>query len=285
MKTVLITGTSSGFGEKIVKTLVEDNQEFHIIATMRGKDDKNKESAQELAKYPNVLVKELDVVNQASINSTAHEVLSEYGKIDILINNAGVYGGGLLEAHSINQVQKLFDVNVYGPLRLMKAILPAMRKEKRGLIINISSMLGFFSIPMNAVYCASKFALEGFVTGSYDELIQKGVENVLVEPGAYPTELFQKQGIIADENAITESYDGLAEQMTAYATSAVGRVMAEKQPNPQAVADKVVELIKMEKNTRPLRNPIDQISGEEFSHKVTRQLAALAQEQMKAYGF
>lgn len=284
MKTVLITGASSGFGKLLTEQLSTRSQ-YNLIATMRNTNTSNSEAKKELEKLPNTEVLEMDVTSETEVHSITKQILQKYQSIDILVNNAGVFGGGLLEAHSIEQVQKLFDVNVYAPLRLTKAVLPSMRAQHDGLIINVSSMLGFFSIPLNSVYCATKFALEALVTGSYSELIQKGVENILVEPGSFPTELYQKAGIKADLAEITESYDGMAEQMTEYANSAVYGAVQKHNPNPNDVVRKMIDLIEMEKGTRPMRNPIDQISGEEFAQKVADDISALAQTQMKAYGF
>lgn len=278
MKTILITGASSGFGKKLTEQLATKGR-YNIIATFR---DTTTESALQLGQLPQVRVLPLDVTSDESVI----QLMKAIGdSVDILVNNAGVFGGGLLEAHSVAQVQKLFEVNTYGPLRLMKAVLPSMRQKQEGLIINISSMLGFFSIPLNAVYCASKFALEALVAGSYGELVSKGIENILVEPGTFPTELYQKEGIKADLADITASYDGLAEQMTAYAGQHVYRAIQEHQPDPQAVVDKIISLIEMPKGTRPLRSPIDHISGDAFAKKVAQDLAVLSQTQMKAYGF
>lgn len=284
MKTVLITGTSSGFGKMLTEQLSAQSQ-CNIIATMRNTNSTNSKVKQELEALPNVEVLELDVTSEKEVNAVTETVLKKHETIDILINNAGVFGGGLLEAYSMTQVQKLFEINVYAPLRLMKAVLPSMRQQKDGLIINLSSMLGFFSIPLNAVYCATKFALEALVTGSYGELIQKGVENILVEPGSFPTELYQKVGIKADLQEVTNSYDGMAEQMTEYANNAVYTAIQKHNPNPNTVIRKIIDLIEMEKGTRPLRNPIDQISGETFAQKVADDILALGQTQLKAYGF
>ena len=284
MKTILITGASSGFGKRLTEQLSATAQ-YNIVATMRNVNSSNKAAKKELEKLPNVEVLELDVTSEKEVKAVTELVLRKHQSIDVLINNAGVFGGGLLEAHSIEQVQNLFDVNVYAPLRLMKAILPFMRNQNDGLIINLSSMLGFFSIPLNSVYCASKFALEALVTGSYAELIQKGVENILVEPGSFPTELYQKSGIKADLQEVTKSYEGMAEQMTEYANNAVYGAVQKHNPAPIAVVNKIIGLIEMEKGTRPMRNPIDQISGEAFAQKVADDISVLAQTQMKAYGF
>lgn len=284
MKTILITGASSGFG-KILTEQLSAKRQYNIVATIWNTHSSNSDTKKELEKRENVEVLELDVTSAKEVHSVTTHIFQKYQSIDILINNAGVFGGGLLEAHSIEQVQKMFEVNVYAPLRLMKAVLPSMRNQQEGLIINLSSMLGFFSIPLNAVYCASKFALEALVTGSYSELIQKGVENILIEPGSFPTELYQKMGIKADLPEVTSSYDGLAEQMTEYANQAVYRAIQENKPDPHSVVHKIIELIEMDKGTRPMRNPIDQISGETFSQKVADDISTLAQTQMKAYGF
>lgn len=284
MKTVLITGASSGFGKLLAEQLSQKGH-YNVIATMRNIHSSNAEARKELEQHPHVQVLELDVSSDNSVSAAVEHVLHAHGSIDVLVNNAGVFGGGLLEAHSIEQVHRLFDVNVYAPLRLMKAVLPSMRAKQDGLIINLSSMLGFFSIPLNSVYCASKFALEALVTGSYTELLPKGVENILVEPGSFLTELYQKSGIKADLPAITHAYDGMAERMAEYASTAVYHAIQTHAPNPNAVVQKIIDLIETDKGTRPVRNPIDHISGDEFAQKVASDIAALAQTQMKAYGF
>lgn len=283
-KTVLITGASSGFGRILVHKLSELKQ-FNIIATLRNSRYNNLHIADELQALPNVTVLELDVTIQDNIDGVIKQINTQHKSIDIVVNNAGVFGGGLLEAHSIEQVQRLFEINLYAPLRIMKSVLPMMREQKEGLIINVSSMLGFFSIPLNSVYCASKSALEALVVGSYHELIQNGVENILIEPGSFPTELYQKAGIKADLPEITKAYNGLFEQMSEYASKAVYTAMQDHKPDPNAVVEKIIGLIQMPKCTRPLRNPIDQISGEAFSQKVAMDLISLAATQMKAYGF
>lgn len=284
MKNILITGASSGFGKLLVQNLSTSGG-YNIIATMRNTNASNAEVKSKLNMLPNVEVLEMDVTVDENVRAVVDEILQKHQCIDVLVNNAGVFGGGLLEAHSIEQINKLFDVNVYAPLRLMKAVLPSMREKQEGLIINLSSMLGFFSIPLNSVYCASKFALEALVTGSYGELIQKGIENILVEPGTFPTELYQKSGIKADLPEVSLSYNNLAEKMSDYASKAVYQAIQDKQPDTMAVVNKIIKLIEMEKGRRPVRNPIDQISGEAFAQKVSDDIAALHAIQMKAYGF
>lgn len=251
MKKILITGASSGFGKMLVEQLSAQNNEYIIYAAIRHAETSNRAVKRQLQQLPNVEVVSLDVTSDTSVNHAVQYILQHHQSIDILINNAGVFGGGLLEAHSIEQVQRLFDINVYGPLRLMKAVLPSMRDGKDGLIINVSSMLGFFSIPLNTVYCASKFALEALVTGSYTELLPLGIENILVEPGTFPTELYSKSGIKADLPEITAAYNGLADQMADYAGQAVSNAIREMQPDAHSVVSKIIALIEMEKGATP----------------------------------
>ncbi len=284
MKTVLITGSSTGFGNILAHQLSGQNK-YHVIATMRNTSSSNYQAKLALEKLSNVDVMDLDVTNDQGVKDCIAQVIERYDRLDILINNAGQFGGGLLEAHSIPQVHKLFDINVYGPLRMMQAVLPQMRRQKEGLIINISSMLGFFSIPLNSIYCSTKAALESLVTGSYGELIQKGVENILIEPGSFPTELYEKAGVVADLKEITESYEGLYEQMRDFANAKVYNAIKTHKPDPSAVARRVIQLIEMNKGSRPVRNPIDHISGEDFTNKLIGELTELANTQMKSYGF
>ncbi len=280
-KTILITGTSTGFGKLMALQLAE--QGHQVIASMRGINGKNAEVAAELASNDHITVKEIDVTKQETINKAVQESIEQFGKIDVLVNNAGVYGGGLQEAYSMEQVHWLFDVNVYGPLRMNQAVLPHMRERKDGLVINISSLIGLSAMPMASIYCATKFALEGLVEGSYPELLPIGVENVLVEPGLFPTEILQKQGVNADLPEVVASYGGLSEQMGAQIGQNMMALIEQKQPNPQSIADKVVELIHMEKGTRPMRNIVCTLCGPELCRSFETRRTEDAQKMGAAY--
>lgn len=258
MSVILVTGTSTGFGKLIVKTLVQKGHQ--VAATMRDVAGKNADSAKELSQLAGVKVYNLDVSKDDSVQKAVQQCLVDFGKIDVLVNNAGVYGGGLTEAYSIAQVQAMFDINVYGVLRMVKAVLPSMRKQKEGLLIHVSSMIGMFPFGGATPYCASKFAVEGISLGLAQELKPTGVESVLVEPGLFPTEIFGKTGINADEADTLASYGGLWEQMQAGTQETLGGLMQKHEPNPQSIANKVAELVDMPKGTRPLQNPVCDIS-------------------------
>lgn len=257
-KVIVITGTSSGFGTLMVKTF--SNAGHTVIATMRNSNSKNAEAAKALSALTNVEVVELDIAEDDSVKSAIQEILAKHKKIDVLVNNAAVYGNGLLEGYSLSQFQKMMDINVYGVLRLYNEILPSMRSEKNGLIINVSSSGGRFSAPFQVPYNATKFAIEGITEGVYAELIGQGIENVLIEPGAFLTELYGKVGVNADRSEILSSYGEQTLQMMQGIGDLFNTAIEKHQPNPQAVADAALNLINMEKGKRPLRTPVDVIA-------------------------
>lgn len=256
-KVIVITGTSSGFGTLMVKTLSRAG--YTVVATMRGTLGNNKEAAATLAALPNVAVVELDVANDESVKTGVKAILAKFAKIDVWINNAAIFGSGLLEAYSLKQFQKIMDVNLYGIVRVYQELLPAMRKEQDGLIINVSSNAGRISLPFQIPYNCSKFAIEALTEGGYEELIGQGVETVLVEPGAFLTDLYAKEGTNADKEGLLEAYgEDTILRYTGFG-SKMGAKLQIYQPNPQDIADAALKLIEMEKGTRPLRTSVDPI--------------------------
>jgi short-subunit dehydrogenase len=160
----------------------------------------------------------------------------------------------------VQLVQRVFDVNVFAPWRLMKLVLPYMRKQSEGLIINISSGYGRFSSPFSAVYGSSKFALEGLSEGSHYELRPLGVDVAMIQPGAFPTEMAEKIQFGSDA-LIVEEYKAVAEYPDKM-FKAIGEMFENVKPNPQAVADAVVNLINLPKGQRPLRTVVDPTTGD-----------------------
>ncbi|MCR4029717.1 MULTISPECIES: SDR family oxidoreductase [Flavobacterium] len=259
-KTIFITGTSTGFGKLTAITLA--NAGHSVIAGMRNTKDKNADAAKELGAVENIEVVDIDVTEDVSVNKAIEKVLTKYGKIDVLINNAAVSGFGLLEGYSIDQVRKMFDVNVYSVLRMYQAVLPSMRKEKNGLVINITTGASGHTLPFMVPYIASKLVVESFTEGLQDELADYGIENVSIQPGVYPTEMNNgsKVGIHADKTAIVEEYgDAATEKFNALGTALFGK-MAQFDMNPQTIADGILELVSMKKGERPLRFPLDAIA-------------------------
>ncbi|WP_330443350.1 SDR family oxidoreductase [Flavobacterium sp. C4GT6] len=259
-KVIFITGTSSGFGKLTTITLSKAGHT--VIAGMRGISDKNKETAKELSALPNVDVVEIDVTNDTSVSNAFQQSLSKYGKIDVLVNNAGVTGFGLLEATSIDQIRKMFEVNFYGVIRTYQAVLPSMRKEKNGLIINITSGASAHTLPFMIPYLASKFGVESIAEGLQAELAQFNIENVTIQPGVYPTEMNNgsKPGIGADKPEVAAAYDPVATEMFNAIGSGLFGKMQEFDMNPQTIADGILNLVSMQEGTRPLRYPLDAIA-------------------------
>ncbi len=259
-KTVFITGTSTGFGKLTTLTLAKEG--YKVIAGMRGITGKNKEVAQELSQLPNVDVVEIDVINDSSVQKAFEKTLQKHQKIDVLVNNAAVNGFGLLEAYSIDQVKNMFEVNFYGILRTYQAVLPSMRKNRSGLIINITSGASAHTLPFMIPYLASKFGVESITEGLQEELKQFGIDNVSIQPGVYPTEMGrnEKPGFHADKQEIAEAYEPVGSEQFNALGSAFQSKMEQYNPDPQIIADGIKELIEMEDGKRPLRFPLDIIA-------------------------
>jgi NAD(P)-dependent dehydrogenase (short-subunit alcohol dehydrogenase family) len=259
-KTIFITGTSTGFGKLTTITLSKAG--YTVIAGMRGVTGKNESAAKELSALPNVDVVEIDVTDQASVDSAFEKALTKHGKIDVLVNNAGIAGFGLVEAFSIDQIKNFFEVNFYGVIRAYQAVLPSMRAAKSGLIINITSGASGHSLPFMGPYLASKFSVEAITESLQDELKQFNIDNVTIQPGVYPTEMNTgvKTGNNADLAEVAKAYDPIASDMFNAIGAGLFGKMQQFNMNPQTIADGILELVNMQNGTRPLRFPLDAIA-------------------------
>lgn len=257
-KVILITGTNSGFGYLTAKGAAAKGHK--VYAAMRNTTTRNAERAQELAGLDNIEVVEIDVTDAAQVKSAIEGIIEKEGRLDVLVNNAGYYGGGITETFTESDLENMFDVNVKGPWRTMKSALPQMRKQGDGLIINISSGLGRFSAPFMTVYNSTKFALEGLTEGIHYEVRPLGVDAVIIQPGAFPTEIFSKTAYGTDQELAAE-YGELAnipEQMG----QGMQEMFEQVQPSPQMVPDAIFKLMEMPKGQRPLRTVVDAVTGQ-----------------------
>ncbi len=278
-KVVLITGTNSGFGYLTAKSAAAKG--YTVYATIRDVNGRNAEKAKELSAVENINVLELDVTDGDGVNKVVGDVIAKEGQLDVVVNNAGFYGGGVAESYTADDLEKMFDVNVKGVWRVAKASLPQMRKQGEGLIINISSGLGRFSAPFMTVYNGTKFAVEGLTEGLHYEVRPLGVDVVLIQPGAFPTEIFGKVAFGSDQS-VTDGYGDLA-KLPEQIGEGMGQMFEAVKPDPQMVPDAVLKLIDTPKGQRPLRTVVDAMTGE-FIEKANKQVAEQHAGFLTAFG-
>jgi NAD(P)-dependent dehydrogenase (short-subunit alcohol dehydrogenase family) len=247
---VLITGSSTGFGRLFAETLARKGHT--VFATMRapgGRNAKNASEIRALAEKDGLLIHllELDVTDDASVQTAVDTAIAKAGRIDVAINNAGYYLSGLAEAVTNEQAQRLMDANFFGSVRVNRAVLPHMRRQRSGVLMHISSAAGRLVAPSMGLYCASKFALEALAESYSYELAAQGIESVIVEPGPYETPVFGNTVKAADE-ARTNTY-GAVKEIPAKLDAALSTTAG----NAQEVADAVLKIIETPAGEKQLR--------------------------------
>ena len=180
-QTIFITGASSGIGK--ATALYFQDRGWNIVATMR-----DPAQAGDLAALPRVLVTQLDVTDAASITAAVDAAQLQFGCIDAVVNNAGYGAYGPLEAFDMEGIRRQFDTNVIGLLEVTKAVLPCMRAQGHGVIVNISSIGGRMTFPLGTLYHGTKFAVEGLSEALHYELEPLGIRVKIVEPGMIATD-------------------------------------------------------------------------------------------------
>jgi NAD(P)-dependent dehydrogenase (short-subunit alcohol dehydrogenase family) len=199
-KTVLVTGSSTGFGREVARRFQREG--WNVVATMRSPA-----SGRELAALPDVLVTRLDVQDPRSIDEAVAAAIARFGRIDVLVNNAGFGLFGLFEATPREKVAEQFDVNVFGLMDVTRAVLPHMRRQQSGMILNVTSGAGVFGLPMISLYSASKFAVEGFSESLAWELASQNIVVKIVEPGGVlDTDFGKRSGEELAQNPALPSY-------------------------------------------------------------------------------
>lgn len=206
-KTIFITGASSGIGKETAKLF--NAKGWNVIATMR-----NPQSETELTQLENVLVTKLDVLDIQSIQNAVNEGIQKFGKIDVLLNNAGYGAYGPLESFSREKIIRQFNTNVIGLLDTTKALLPHFRQNKTGIIINVSSVGGKVTFPLGALYHGTKFAVEGISEALHYEVEQFGGQVKIIEPGAIATDFGGRSFDFSNDESLTE-YQGTVAKLFA----------------------------------------------------------------------
>jgi NAD(P)-dependent dehydrogenase (short-subunit alcohol dehydrogenase family) len=243
-KVILVTGASKGFGLEIAKTALAAGDK--VIATVRSKAD---QLAASLNNDPNLLVVTMDVTNEAQVKAAVAEGLLRFGKIDVVINNAGYGIVTAIEEATDAEVKAQYDTNVFGLLNVLRAALPHLRAQRSGHIINVSSLFGFGAIPGWALYGSTKFAVEGISKGLAVELEPLNIKVTVVEPGLFSTEFLSAESYSASKNIIAD-YATTVGPMRAGADQLHGN-----QPgDPKKLAQVVVDIAHNENS--PLHLPI-----------------------------
>jgi NADP-dependent 3-hydroxy acid dehydrogenase YdfG len=249
-KAILVTGASSGFGRLTAEKLAGSGHK--VFAGFRSVDGAKKQVADELASK-NIKVLKLDVIDQASVDRAVSQLLSDSGgQLDVVINNAGMASAGISETFTPEQVRELFEVNVFGVQRVLRATLPTLRAQHSGLVINVGSILGRVTLPFFGLYGASKMAIEALTDSYRYELSQLGVDVVLVQPSAHPTNMYAAAQQPADAGRAAR-YGEVAEIPGKIMQTFVGLFQGANAPNPQDVANAIYTIVNVGAGQRPER--------------------------------
>jgi NADP-dependent 3-hydroxy acid dehydrogenase YdfG len=276
-KTILITGASSGFGRDTAETLHFAGHT--VYASMRGMEGKNREVAEAFRKL-GIKTVEVDVRDDESVGAGVRKVLAEAGKIDVLVNNAGIGSAGVTEAFTTEQAKAIFDTNVIGLLRVTRAVLPSMRQQHEGLIINIGSIFGRVTFPFLGIYGASKFAVEALTDSLRYEVSQLGIEVIEVQPSTYPTNFLASIQRPAGTE-VTNSYGEVGHIPDALFESLASAFEGKDAPNPHDVAEAIVNLVGQPKGSRAARTVVGAPFG---SDRANDDVAPLQAKVVEALG-
>ncbi|HDR3887164.1 TPA: SDR family oxidoreductase [Bacillus cereus] len=248
-KIAVITGASSGFG--LLTTLELAKKDYFVIATMRNLEKQVDliSQATKLNLQQNIKVQQLDVTDQSSIHNF-QLFLKDMNRVDLLINNAGYATGGFVEEIPVEEYRKQFETNLFGAISITQLVLPYMRKQKSGKIINISSISGQVGFPGLSPYVSSKYALEGWSESLRLEVKPFGIDVALLEPGSYNTNIWEVGKQLAENQSDTTSpYKEYMDKIQKHINSGSNTF-----GNPIDVANKIVEIAEAKRTT--LRYPI-----------------------------
>lgn len=280
---VLVTGSSTGIGRLVVETVARAG---HVVyATMRDVNTRNasaSDALQRLAEEDNLTLRtmEMDVRDTDSVQRAVDQVHNADGRIDVVVNNAGLMSIGLAEGFTEQQVQHQMDVNFMGPFRVCRAVLPEMRRKRSGLIIHVTSVVGRLLFPGCALYCASKFAHEALAEVLHYELTGTGVESVIVEPGPYPSQLLPNSSGPADAKRNVE-YGELSAIRDNFVAHFSQLFASKGAPRTQDVADAILRLIELPAGARPVRT----VCGLDFGARgLNEQIAPVQADVLRALG-
>ena len=238
-----ITGAARGIGARIVEAALAQGDA--VVATSRDATSLQ----QRFGAQPGLLALALDVTSEAQAAAAAEAALARFGRIDVLVNNAGYGLLGAVEEASADEVRRLYDTNVFGLLNVTRAVLPSMRTRRRGHVINISSLGGYRSGAGFGVYCSTKFAVEGLTEALHAELQPLGIHATVVEPGYFRTEFLEGSSLVVSPRVL-DDYAPSSGQVR----EAAKRISLNQPGDPLRLAQAVLALV--ESATPPLRLPL-----------------------------
>ncbi|MFA5060091.1 MAG: SDR family NAD(P)-dependent oxidoreductase [Candidatus Omnitrophota bacterium] len=252
-KVILITGCSSGFGLLTAARL--SGLGHHVFATMRNLQKKDALLAEVKKRGGTVNLLELDVNNVKTIEIVVQKIEKEFGRIDVLVNNAGFGVGGFFEDLSETDIRQQMDTNFFGVQSVTRAVIPLMRKNHSGKIINLSSIAGLYALPAFSAYNASKWAVEGFSESLLYELKPFGISVCLIEPGTYRTTIFfENRRCAKDFDNPKSPYYGSSQALK----KRVDQFVANDKKDPEDIAILIEKLINSPRP--PFRNIPDRRS-------------------------
>jgi len=239
-KVWLITGSSTGFGRSLTEAVLKHG--YHVVATAR----KPEQLSDLVEQYPETAkAVRLNVTNPQEVRDAVKAALEAFGRIDVLVNNAGYGAVGAIEEVSDAAIRRQFETNVFGALDLTRAVLPTLRQQRSGHILNLSSVGGFVSFGATGVYCATKFALEALSEALSKEVASLGIKVTIIEPGAFRTD-FNGRSLVAPEDLI-EDYAPVSGAFLQWLDQMDG-----KQPgDPAKAAEAMIQVV--ESDNPPLR--------------------------------
>lgn len=277
---ILITGANSGFGLLTTKLLLQ--QGHHVVASMRDPNHRNAKTAHEIKQLGGMVV-DIDVTNEESVTTGITEAIKLAGHLDVLVNNAGVGVLGLQEAFTTDDIKSVFEINVFGLNRMIRAVLPHFHQRHSGLILNVSSILGRMTIPFYGPYNASKWAVEALSENYRTELSKFGIDVTIVEPGGFPTEFIDRL-VKPSDTVRLQHYGDMAAAPQAALEGFEQALAANPAQNPQLVADAIADVIAKTPGSRPFRTVVDKMGMGEPIAAYNEQLASITQNIYQAFG-
>jgi NAD(P)-dependent dehydrogenase (short-subunit alcohol dehydrogenase family) len=244
-KVWFVTGAAKGFGYEIVKTAL--NAGHKVVATVRNNAVQLSAS---LNNHPNLFIVAMDVTKETEVKTGVENAVAAFGKLDVIVNNAGFGIVTAIEEASDEEVRRQYETNVFGLLNVVRAVLPVLRRQKSGHIINISSLFGYDAIPGWALYGSTKFAVEGLSKGLAAELAPFGIKVTAAAPGLFRTQFLSQESYSLSKSAIDDYSNTVVGQMKKGSDNLHGNQAGD----PAKLAQVILELTELE--NPPLHLPI-----------------------------